>query len=101
MLCMKNTPSNRQLKKLWEYVEFQNGYAFKSNEYQHTGFFIMRIKNVQDWYISLDDPQYIALAREKEFEKFILNENDILMSLTGNIWRVWLIQKQHLPALLN
>ena len=90
-----------QTKKLWEICGFQNGFAFKSHEYVENWFFVMRIKNVQDWYINLNDPQYISKDRKNEFEKFILQEWDILMSLTGNIWRAGVVKKEHLPALLN
>ena len=94
-------PPTRQEKKLWEICSLQNWYAFKSKEYVKYGFFVMRIKNVQKWYVNLSDPQYIPLDRENEFKKFILEEWDILVSLTGNIWRVWLITPTQLPAVLN
>jgi type I restriction enzyme, S subunit len=88
-------------KKLGEVCELQNGFAFKSNEYVSSGYFVTRIANVQDGYISQDDPKYINASRENEFKKFILSEDDILISLTGNVGRVGIIKKSHLPAVLN
>jgi type I restriction enzyme S subunit len=87
-------------KKLGEVVKIQNGFAFRSSEYVDSGFFVMRITNVQDGFIELNNPKYI---REKgdDFKKFVLNPNDILVSLTGNVGRVGIIQKEHLPAVLN
>lgn len=96
-IIMKN---NCQIKKLGEVVQIQNGFAFKSSEYVDFGFFVMRITNVQDGIIELNDPKYIRESR-KSFSGFILKENDILMSLTGNVGRVGIIKKEHLPAVLN
>ena len=68
-----------QTKKLGEVCNFQNGFAFKSSDYADSGFFVMRIGNVQDGYISLSNPKYIKKSH-KSFEKFILQSGDILGS---------------------
>jgi type I restriction enzyme S subunit len=88
-------------KKLGEVCKLQNGFAFKSSEYIVSGLFVMRIANVQDGYISLEDPQFIDEKRKGEFKIFLLKEGDILISLTGNIGRVGVINLDHLPAVLN
>ena len=94
---MKN---NWQIKKIGEICNFQNGFAFKSSEYEDSGFFVMRIGNVQDGYISLSDPKFIKKSH-KPFDKFILQSGDILISLTGNVGRVGVIDENHLPAVIN
>ena len=38
---------------------------------------------------------------EYEFRDSVLNEGDILISLTGNVGRVGIIHNEHLPAALN
>lgn len=96
-MIMKN---NWQIKKLGEVVQIQNGFAFKSSDYVGSGFFVMRITNVQDGIIELNNPKYINQSIGS-FGNFILKENDILMSLTGNVGRVGIIKKNHLPAVLN
>jgi type I restriction enzyme, S subunit len=85
---------------LGDLIEIQNGYAFKSNEYTESGYFVIRIGNVQDGEISLNNPRYIRLT-DQRIERFVLEEGDILVSLTGNIGRVGIIQGEHLPAVLN
>lgn len=92
--------TNWQIKKLGEIVQIQNGFAFKSSDYVDSGFFVMRITNVQDGIIELNNPKYISQSI-RSFGNFILKENDILMSLTGNVGRVGIIKKNHLPAVLN
>jgi len=92
---MKN---NYPTKKLEDVCNFQNGFAFKSSHYSDSGYFVMRITNVQDGYIELNNPKYIKVD---ESNNFILNKGDILMSLTGNVGRVGVVQESHLPAVLN
>jgi type I restriction enzyme, S subunit len=85
---------------LGDLIEIQNGYAFKSSEYVDSGYFVIRIGNVQDGEISLNNPRYIRLT-DQRLERFVLEEGDILISLTGNIGRVGIIHVEHLPAVLN
>ena len=95
----KQDPESEQ-HVLGELIEIQNGFAFKSSEYTDSGYFVIRISNVQDGVITLGNPRFLKLA-DKRLERFILNEGDILVSLTGNIGRVGVVQEDHLPAVLN
>ena len=90
-----------QTKKLGELLEIQNGYAFSSQDYSASGHFVMRIGNVQNGYVSLTDPKFIQLPADGSLQRFVLSEDDILVSLTGNVGRVGVIKKEHLPAALN
>lgn len=81
--------------------EILNGFAFKSNCYVEEGIKVIRITNVQDGYISDDDPKYYPIDSRHEIKKYMLNENDLLMSLTGNVGRVGFLNKEMLPAALN
>ena len=85
---------------LGDLIEIQNGYAFKSTDYTDSGYFVIRISNVQDGEITLANPRFIKLA-DKKLERFILYDGDILISRTGNIGRVGIIQQDQLPAVLN
>jgi type I restriction enzyme S subunit len=86
-------------KRLGDVVDVQSGFAFKSSEYSDSGHFLIRIANVQDGYLSLEKPKYVALnAKTKRFE---LRAGDILTSLTGNVGRVAKVEPEHLPAALN
>ena len=90
-----------QTKKLGDLLDVQNGYAFSSKDYSQTGHFVMRIGNVQNGYISLADPKFISLPKDGKLQRFVLSDGDILVSLTGNVGRIGVIQKEHLPAALN
>jgi type I restriction enzyme S subunit len=89
-----------ELKKLGEVCDLMNGYAFQSKNYTDEGYFVIRIGNVQDGIIELNNARYIQLKEEKQ-KKFILQSGDILISLTGNVGRVGIINEAHLPAVLN
>lgn len=90
-----------QTKKLADLVEVQNGYAFSSEDYSESGHLLIRIGNVQNGYISTAVPKFIKLPADGSLERFVLCEGDILISLTGNVGRVGVIQEEHLPAALN
>lgn len=94
-------PMDWEIKKLGEVCGILNGYAFKSNKYVDKGIRVIRIANVQKGIIVDDQPAFYPLSTQFEIDKYILNEGDILMSLTGNVGRVGILQKEMLPAALN
>ncbi|MBF0988386.1 MAG: restriction endonuclease subunit S [Clostridiales bacterium] len=87
--------------KLKNICNILNGYAFKSNNYVNDGIRIIRITNVQKGIIEDSDPKFYPNEEEKKIQKYLLNENDLLISLTGNVGRVGLLRKDLLPAALN
>jgi type I restriction enzyme S subunit len=87
--------------KLEELIEIQNGYAFSSKDYSDSGHFLMRIGNVQNGYVSPTEPKYVRLPEDGSLDRFSLLKDDILVSLTGNVGRVGVVQTPHLPAALN
>ena len=80
--------------------EVLNGYAFKSEKYTESGIRIIRISNVQKGYIEDNAPAFYPLD-SMGLEKYMLEENGLLISLTGNVGRVALLSKEFLPAALN
>jgi type I restriction enzyme, S subunit len=87
--------------KLGSVAQVLNGHAFKSKEYVDDGIRIVRITNVQKGRIQDDAPKFVAIHRSDEFARFMLDEGDILISLTGNVGRVGVIEASMLPAALN
>jgi type I restriction enzyme S subunit len=86
---------------LGDYVDFQNGYAFKSSDYTDKGHYLIRIKNVQQGFIEINDECFVNIPSDAKFEKFKLKNGDIVVSLTGNVGRIARIKDVHLPAVLN
>lgn len=87
--------------RLGDICNILNGYAFKSSEYKESGIRVIRITNVQSGYIEDKEPKYYSFEKKAEIGKYMLKENDILISLTGNVGRVGLLKKEMLPAALN
>lgn len=90
-----------EIKKLGEVCDILNGYAFKSEKYTSEGVRVLRITNVQKGYVVDDDPKFYPKDEMANLQQYVLKENDLLMSLTGNVGRVGLLQKEMLPAALN
>ncbi|MCI8327356.1 MAG: restriction endonuclease subunit S [Lachnospiraceae bacterium] len=86
--------------RIGDVCEILNGYAFKSENYVGDGIRIIRIANVQKGFIEDNTPAFYPLDSEG-LDKYMLEEGDLLMSLTGNVGRVALLEKEFLPAVLN
>ena len=86
--------------RIGDACDILNGYAFKSDKYVEKGIRVIRIANVQKGYIEDNAPVFYPLDFSG-LEKYMLEEGDLLMSLTGNVGRVALIQRNMLPAALN
>ena len=87
--------------ELGEVSEILNGYAFRSEKYTNKGIRVIRITNVQKGSIVDDNPKFYDLSSSKEIQKYLLAKDDLLISLTGNVGRVGLLQYELLPAGLN
>ena len=87
--------------ELGSVCEILNGYAFKSENYVDKGIRIIRITNVQKGKIVDDNPKFYPTNNKERIEKYNLYEDDLLISLTGNVGRVGLFPKDLLPAALN
>lgn len=78
-----------------------SGFAFKSTRYVDDGIRIIRIANVQKGYIEDKTPCYYPETDQNAAANYALREDDLLVSLTGNVGRVGLMTKEMLPAALN
>ena len=81
-------------KKLGEVCQVLNGFAFKSLEYVPEGIRIIRISDVQNGYISDKDKVFYPIEKLSEFKRYLLNNGDLVMSLTGNPGRVAFIRNE-------
>lgn len=88
------------MARLGDICNILNGYAFKSEDYISSGIRIIRIANVQKGYIEDSTPAFYPIDTPN-IGKYMLLENDLLVSLTGNVGRVALLKKSFLPAALN
>jgi type I restriction enzyme, S subunit len=72
------------LHNLGELIEVQNGYAFKSKDFDDfIGIPVIKIKNVASGELRMDDIKYYPHTIEG-LERFVISKNDILIALTGS-----------------
>lgn len=90
-----------EFMRIGDICDILNGYAFKSSKYVADGIRVIRITNVQKGFVEDTNPQYYPVSKQREIEKYMLCEGDLLMSLTGNVGRVGLLSAEMLPAALN
>ena len=88
-------------EKLGNLCDVLNGYAFKSSKYVKDGIRVIRITNVQKGIIEDSDPKYYPIDEKENLKNYLLCENDLLISLTGNVGRVGLLGRELLPSALN
>ena len=85
-------PEGWEKKPVNTIIELQSGYAFKSSEFSEDGLYkIVTIKNVKDGAFDGENVSKIASIPEKMPKHCILEDGDILLSLTGNVGRVCIV----------
>ena len=94
-------PDGVEFKELKEVSQILNWYAFQSWKYCEEWIRVIRISDVQKGKMSNKDLKYYPVETIKEIGKYLLQENDLVMSLTGNVGRVAMLSKIDLPAGLN
>lgn len=91
-----------ELVKISDVCKISNGFAFKSDKYTtEAGARVIRITNVQKGKILDNDPKIYPFSELSKLDNYKIFENDILMSLTGNVGRVGKFPKELLPAYIN
>ncbi|MEE0998601.1 MAG: restriction endonuclease subunit S [Treponemataceae bacterium] len=72
--------------KLGEVCDFQNGYAFKSSEFKSDGEYkVVKIKELKDGLVKFfDDSAYVDSQKCSDFDKFVIEKNDVIFALTGD-----------------
>jgi len=77
-------PEGWEWKKLGEIVKLQNGFAFKSKLFVDSGLPIVRIKNIKNEKVSLNDVVYF---NEKDYKKSLdtykIKQYDLLIAMSG------------------
>ncbi len=87
--------------KLGEICDILNGFAFKSSNYVSDGLRVIRITNVKKGFVIDEEPQFYPIETQEELKKYVLKKGDLLISLTGNVGRVGILNEELLPAALN
>ncbi len=69
-------------------VNLQHGYQFRDDDFVEEGIPVIKIRNVIGYDLVLTDMTFVDSRRLEEFKSVVIENGDLLMSLTGNIGRV-------------
>lgn len=93
-------PNGWKVRTLGELIQFKSGFAFKSGTFTADGEHrLVTIKNVQDGSFNPESDSRMDALPERLPPYCVLEDGDILLSLTGNVGRVCLVFDG--PFLLN
>ncbi|MFM4832829.1 restriction endonuclease subunit S [Aeromonas media] len=74
-----------ELTTIGQYATVQGGYAFKSKDFQQSGYLpVLKIKNVRHGYVEYSDCTYVNMDIALACEKWRTSYGDILISMTGS-----------------
>ena len=77
-------PNGWEWKKLGKIAKLQNGFAFKSKLFVNDGLPIVRIKNIKNEKVLLDDVVYFNVEDYgKKLDSYQIKKNDILIAMSG------------------
>lgn len=98
-------PKEWDIAQLGKFIDFQPGYAFKSEDYQNRGIKLFKISNVAVGKTAWDDISYLPDSFRPEFSDFLLKQGDIVMAMTRPVIsdgiKITKIQKEDCPCFLN
>ena len=77
----KELPKNWVETELGNYAILKNGYAFKSNDFQNYAIPVVRISNIKDFKIEIENSRCVDESKLKS--DFIVSKGDILIAMSG------------------
>lgn len=84
MAELYSLPNGWEWKKLGKIAKLQNGFAFKSKLFVNDGLPIVRIKNIKNEKVLLDDVVYFNVEDYgKKLDSYQIKKNDILIAMSG------------------
>ena len=88
--------------KLGEVADFISGYSFSSDDFIDKGIALIKISNIQDDNINIDNnTAYLPMEFKDKYNKFIIKTNDLLIAMSGATTGKMGVFKQENIALLN
>ena len=88
-------------KRIKDYAEVLGGYAFKSDLFCTDAVPVIRISNINNGRVELDDSICFDKMFWEQNKRFRAEQNDILMAMSGATTGKAGIYKEDIPALIN
>jgi type I restriction enzyme, S subunit len=77
---MRNIPSRWKLCKLGDVIRLRNGFAFKSSDYSEEGIPVIRISDIGDGRVSIENT--VRIPKEKAKFEFTIEPGDLLIAMS-------------------
>lgn len=88
--------------KLGEITEFISGYSFDSSDFKENGVPLIRISNIKNDKISLDnDSVFLDLSFLQKYTNYCIKYGDLLLAMSGATTGKMGVNKSNIPMLLN
>jgi type I restriction enzyme, S subunit len=94
-------PEGWQSDRLGSVTDLQNGYAFKSSDWQAEGVPVVKIGSVKPAVVDLTEVSFVTPELAKDRASFQLRIGDVLVGLTGYVGETGRVPPTHNPPLLN
>jgi type I restriction enzyme S subunit len=94
-------PNEYDLIPLGEVATVRSGFAFRSRDWAKTGIPVVKIANVKDGRLVMEDCSFVPQGIADSAAEFALQAGDILIAMTGYIGDVARVSERDLPAALN
>ena len=95
------TSADKCSKQIKDYAEVLGGYAFKSDMFCTNAVPVIRISNINNGRVELDDSICFDKMFWEQNKRFRAEQNDILMAMSGATTGKAGIYKEDIPALIN
>ena len=75
---------NYTKKQLGQYIDVLSGFAFKSKDFTNVGIPVIKIKNINPPYVSIEDISCVPYNIAYQNPKYIIKKGDVLIAMTGS-----------------
>ena len=94
-------PEGWQVGPLGAMFGFQNGYAFKSKDWQDYGVPVIKIGSVKPGLVDLSNVSYVSEEVANQAKEYQLLPADLVIGMTGYVGEVGLVPKASVCPMLN
>lgn len=94
-------PVGWENKTLGDFIEIQNGYAFKSKDWTDEGIPVVKIGSVKPSILDLSNCSFVSAEVAEQKRNFQLRVGDILIGLTGYVGEVGRVPPADKMPMLN
>jgi len=81
MITDNKLPKDWKWVKLGQVCKLKNGFAFKSTDYKKDGIPVIRISDIKSGSVKPD--KSVRVISKKEYEEYVVLENEILVAMSG------------------